>query len=77
MKSSSHSDVNKRHSYKDKANFHKDTMSEIRRTSFIKYKSDDYKGSQGCYPKGVKCSSPRRCSPSSAWRERCMDFVPE
>jgi hypothetical protein len=44
---------------------------------FIKQKSDDYKSFLGRYPKSTKCSSPWRYSPSSAWRERRMDFVPE
>jgi hypothetical protein len=43
---------------------------------FIK-KSDDYKSPLNYYPKSAKNPSPGRCSPSSAWRERCMDFVPE
>jgi hypothetical protein len=42
------------------------------RQVFIKKKSDDYKSFLGRYPKSSKCSSP-----SSAWRERRMDFVPE
>jgi hypothetical protein len=47
------------------------------RQVFIKQKSDDYKSSLNCYPKSTKRSLPGRCSPSSALRERCMDFVPE
>jgi hypothetical protein len=43
---------------------------------FIK-KSDDYKSSLNYCPKSAKNPSPGRCSPSSAWRERRMDFVPE
>jgi hypothetical protein len=43
---------------------------------FIK-KSGDYKSSPNYYPKGAKNPSPGRSSPSSAWRERRMDFVPE
>jgi hypothetical protein len=43
---------------------------------FIK-KSDDYKSPLNYYPKGAKNPSPGRSSPSSAWRERRMDFVPE
>jgi hypothetical protein len=44
---------------------------------FIKKKSDDYKSSLNCYPKSAKNPLPGRCSPSSAWRERRMDFIPE
>jgi hypothetical protein len=43
---------------------------------FIK-KSDDYKSPLNYYPKGTKNPLPGRSSPSSAWRERRMDFVPE
>jgi hypothetical protein len=43
---------------------------------FIK-KSDDYKSPLNYYPRSAKNPSPGRCSPSSAWRERCMDFIPE
>jgi hypothetical protein len=54
----------------------KDTANEERQV-FIKQKSDDYKSFLGRYLKSTKCSSPWRFSPSSAWRERRMDFVPE
>jgi hypothetical protein len=43
---------------------------------FIK-KPDDYKSPLNCYPKSAKNPSPGRCSPSSAWHERRMDFVSE
>jgi hypothetical protein len=43
---------------------------------FIK-KSDDYKSPLNYYPKSAKNPSPGRCSPSLAWRECRMDFVPE
>jgi hypothetical protein len=46
-------------------------MANEERQVFIKQKSGDYKSFL------TKCSSPWRCSPSSAWRERRMDFVPE
>jgi hypothetical protein len=47
------------------------------RQVFIKRKFEDYKSSLNYYPKSAKSPSPGRCSLSSAWRERCMDFVPE
>jgi hypothetical protein len=71
MKSSPRSDGSREHSCKNK-----DIANEEIQV-FIKQKSDDYKSFLGCYPKSTKCSSPGRCSPSSAWRERRMDFVPE
>jgi hypothetical protein len=37
----------------------------------------DYKTSLNRYPKSTKRSLPEGCSPSSAWRERRMDFAPE
>jgi hypothetical protein len=40
-------------------------------------KSGDYKSPLDYYPKGTKNPPPGRSSLSSAWRERCMDFVPE
>jgi hypothetical protein len=43
---------------------------------FIK-KSGNYRSPLNYYPKGAKNPSPRRSSPSSAWRERRMDFVLE
>jgi hypothetical protein len=65
------SDGSSRHSCKNKH------IANEERQVFIKQKSDDYKSFLGRYPKSTKCSSPRRCSPSSAWRECCMDFVSE
>jgi hypothetical protein len=47
------------------------------RQVFVKQKSDNYKSSPNCYPKSAKRSLPGRCSPSSTWRERCIDFAPE
>jgi hypothetical protein len=43
---------------------------------FIK-KSEDYKSPLNYYPKSAKNPSSGRCSPSSAWHERRMDFVSE
>jgi hypothetical protein len=40
-------------------------------------KSGDYKSPLIYCPKGAKNPPPGRSSPSSAWRERRMDFVPE
>jgi hypothetical protein len=40
-------------------------------------KSGDYKSPLKYYPKGAENPPPGRSSPSSAWRERCMDFVPK
>jgi hypothetical protein len=42
---------------------------------FIKF--GDYKSPLNYYPKGAENPPPGRSSPSSAWRERRMDFVPE
>jgi hypothetical protein len=39
--------------------------------------SGDYKSPLSYYPKGAKNPPPGRSLPSSAWRERRMDFVPE
>jgi hypothetical protein len=47
------------------------------RQAFIRQKSDDYKSSLNRYPKSTKRSLPGGCSPSTAWRERRMDFAPE
>jgi hypothetical protein len=44
---------------------------------FIKQKSDNYKSPLNYYPKSAKNPLPRRCSPSSAWRKRRIDLVPE
>jgi hypothetical protein len=65
------SNANRRYSCKNK-----DIANEEGQV-FIKQKSDDYKSFLGRYPKSTECSSPGRCSPSLAWRERRMDFVPE
>jgi hypothetical protein len=40
-------------------------------------KPGDYKGPLNYYPEGTENPLPGRTSPSSAWRERRMDFVPE
>jgi hypothetical protein len=40
-------------------------------------KSGDYKSPLNYYPKGAENPPPGRSSPSSAWRERRMDFVPK
>jgi hypothetical protein len=40
-------------------------------------KSGDYKSPLNYYPKGAKNPSPGGSSPSSTWRERRVDFVPE
>jgi hypothetical protein len=71
VKLSPRSDGSRGHSCKNK-----DIANEERQV-FIKHKSDDYKSFLGRYPKSTKCSSPWRYSPSSAWRERSMDFVPK
>jgi hypothetical protein len=71
VKSSPRSDGSREHSCKSK------DIAKEERQVFIKQKSDDYKSFLGRNPKSTKCSSPGRCSPSSAWRERRMDFVLE
>jgi hypothetical protein len=71
MKSTSRSDESREHSYKSKC-----TTKEERQV-FIEQKFDDYKSFLGRDPKSMRCSSPRRCSPPSARRERRMDFTPE
>jgi hypothetical protein len=40
-------------------------------------KSGGYKSSLNYHPEGAKNPPPGRSSPSSAWRERLMDFVSE
>jgi hypothetical protein len=40
-------------------------------------KSGGYKSPLNYHPKGAKNPPPGRCSPSSAWRKRRMDFVLE
>jgi hypothetical protein len=52
-------------------------IADEERQVFIKRESDDYKRFLDRCPKSMNCSSPERCSPSSTWRERCMDFAPE
>jgi hypothetical protein len=71
VKSSPRPDGSREHSYKD------EHIANEERQVFIKQKSDSYKSFLDCYPKSTKCSSPRRCSPSSTWHERRMDFAPE
>jgi hypothetical protein len=71
MKLSSRSDESREPSYKSKC-----TTKEERQV-FIEQKFDDYKSFLGRYPKSMRCSSPGRCSPPSARRERRMDFALE